>query len=334
MSNTNYQDDTLLNYCTLKKSYEELDWYGELNKLGKHWVANTPGMEVLWNDQIQRAKLWIYVGICMHCSRRLEEYGQTFGSATAADDIINIMMRDDWYLHHDLVSYDPSKSALGARMSQQIKNRWTDAVNAYHKRPGAVSLDTPISTDDDHTIADTIAADPEPDQEAAGILLGILVINFLTLRENGLNDVQGKIARRSAAGTISRIHRKILHYQLMFTEQITYYGADDPLPRQYHVDILKAFHELYYRHFSANIKEEQPLTIPVIEHTVLKRKCDVIPENTDSARLTWKEHGFLQYEVMMAFLADQDQAVSLSTLNAHRKEYINALQTAFYNAHT
>ena len=316
---------------SLKKAYKDLDWYHELNELGKRWVPNTPGMEVVWNLQLQQARMWTYVGICANCASDLEEFAENQDNPNAADEILNIMMSEDWYLCSDIRNYVPGKSLLGARMSSQISKRWKDAVSKYQKQPASTSMEDPLNphTPEGPTVGAHIGSDPpETVDNDTAILLQVLVINFQNLRNLCFQDSRSKADAKDE--TIADIRRKALHYQLFFTEQIAYYAAEYPLPRQHSVDILKAFQGLYYRYFAANIEPDQKLTLSVIESTKLKRKCDVIPDSTDPTPLEWKSHGFLQYNVMMEFLNTLAIPSSTGTISRHRKAYINALQQQFH----
>ena len=167
--------------------------------------------------------------------------------------------------------------------------------------------------------------------ESVLLLLQIITLNFLALREKGIQRIEEKNAgpQKPAQKTVRDIQRKILHYQLMFTEQIASYASRDPLPREYGNDILAVFSEPYYRYFAANIGPEDVLSLGILEQTRLKMARDIDPDDTDDGPLRWKEYGFLEYKVMHSFLESLKLRPSLSTLKNHREKYIEALQQLY-----
>lgn len=213
-----------------------------------------------------------------------------------------------------------------------------DVLKGEYVAPQHISVDTHVGEEEEGgTLGEILpgsAPDPEEvveSNEAVLLLLQIITLNFLKLRERGIQWIEEKNAgpQKPAQKTVRDIHRKILHYQLMFTEQIASYASRDPLPREYGNDILAVFSEPYYRFFAANIRPEDVLSLGILEQTQLKMARDIDPDDTDDGPLRWKEHGFLEYKVMHSFLESLKLRPSLSTIKKHREKYIKALQKLY-----
>lgn len=213
-----------------------------------------------------------------------------------------------------------------------------DVLQGEYIAPKHISVDTPIGEEEDGTLGEILPGSaPDPEQaaennEAVLFLLQIITLNFLTLREKGIQWIEEKNAgpQKPAQKTVRDIRRKILHYQLMFTEQIANYGSRASIPREYGNDILAVFSEPYYRYFAANIEPEDVLSLGIIEWTRLKMARDIDPDDTDAGPLRWKEYGFLEYKVMHSFLESLKLRPSLSTIKKHREKYIEALQKLYH----
>ena len=117
-SDTWSDHNKLLSPRAVQKQYRQLEWYEELNKIGQHWHPKTSDQDPVWREQLRQAYLWTNVALWANGTG-------DFLHRSDADAVINKAMK---YLEADIKSYDPQRSALGARISNMIGLRLKDAL--------------------------------------------------------------------------------------------------------------------------------------------------------------------------------------------------------------
>lgn len=117
-SDTWSDHNKLLSPRAVQKEYLQLKWYEELNKIGQHWHPKTSDQDPVWHDQLRQAYLWTHIALWANGTG-------DFFYRSDADAVFNKAME---YLEADIKSYDPQRSALGARISSKIGPRLKDAL--------------------------------------------------------------------------------------------------------------------------------------------------------------------------------------------------------------
>lgn len=102
-----------------------VEWFEELNQLGKHWRTDLPKDDPLRKMQVGQALSLAYAALWANGTK-------DFMYRKDMDDVIGKAME---YLKSDINNYDPEKSPLGSMVSSKIEGRIKDAKrNLRHVR--------------------------------------------------------------------------------------------------------------------------------------------------------------------------------------------------------